>query len=141
LILTGAQAEGATIPQVVAMETAAVETDSTELVVEAATKTAPRPGTTVALEPSVEERVDSHPEASTDVVIRKVVIEEAAPLRSVPMPETGSSSCRGLELLDDDLIDPTFVSLSMESWCQAENWIKVCCEYLEFTHLLNIEID
>jgi hypothetical protein len=37
------------------------------------------------------------------------------------MPATGSSSRGGLELLDDDLIDPTFVSLSMEPWRQMNN--------------------
>jgi hypothetical protein len=49
------------------------------------------------------------------------MIEDVAPLRSVPMLETGSSSHRGLELLDNDLIDPAFVSLSMESWHWTEN--------------------
>jgi hypothetical protein len=49
------------------------------------------------------------------------MIEDVAPLRSVPMPETGSSSCGGLELLDDDLIDSAFVSLSMESCHRMEN--------------------
>jgi hypothetical protein len=51
------------------------------------------------------------------------------------MPETGLSSCGGLELLDDDLIDPAFVSLSMESWHQTENLIKVRGEYPDFASL------
>jgi hypothetical protein len=34
-------------------------------------------------------------------------------------------------LLDDDLIDPAFVSRSMESWHWTENWIKVYYEYPE----------
>jgi hypothetical protein len=127
------------IPKVVAIETTVVETGSTEPVVEAVTTTAPGPGTMGAPEPSAEARIDPHPKVSADVVVREEVIEEAAPLRLAPMPETGSSSCEFLELLDDDLIDPAFVSLSMESWCRMENWIKVYCEYLKFTCLLNIE--
>jgi hypothetical protein len=70
---------------------------------------------------SVEERDDPHPEVSTQVIVREAMIEDAVPLRLAPMPEIGSSSCGGLELLDDDLIDPTFVSLSLESWCRTEN--------------------
>jgi hypothetical protein len=38
-------------------------------------------------------------------------------------------------LLDNDLIDLAFVSLSMESWHRIENWIKVCCDYPEVTCL------
>jgi hypothetical protein len=86
---------------------------------------------------STEERADPYREASTDFVVREAVIEEAAPLRLAPMPFCiliiDQLLC--LALLDDDLIDPTFVLLSMESWCRTENWIKVCCEYPEFTCL------
>jgi hypothetical protein len=96
------------------METAIMEMMATEPVAKAATTTAPGLGTTIAPELSAEARVDPYPEASTEVVVREVMIEDATPLRSVPMLETGSSSCGGLELLDDDLIDPTFVSLIME---------------------------
>jgi hypothetical protein len=103
------------------METVVVEAESTELVIEAATGTSPGPGTTVAPELSAEEPVDPHPEVSIDVVVCEAVIEEVAPLHSAPMPATGSSSRGGLELLDDDLIDPTFVSLSMEPWRQMNN--------------------
>jgi hypothetical protein len=135
LILAVAQAEGTTIPEVVAMETATVEAVTTEPVVEAATTTTLALGTTVAPEASAGAQVDPQPEANTQVVIREVMIEDATPLRSAPMLETGSTSSGGLELLDDDLIDPTFVSLSMESWCRTENGIKVCCEYPEVTCL------
>jgi hypothetical protein len=116
------------------METSVLET-VTEPAVEVTTATAPGSVTTVAPEASAEARIDPQLEASTQFVVREAVIEEAAPLRSAPMPETGSSSHGGLELLDDDLIDPAFVSLRMESWRWMENWIKVCCEYLEFTFL------
>jgi hypothetical protein len=46
--MTGAQDEGATIPEAVAMETAIVETVATEPVVEAVTATSLELGTTVA---------------------------------------------------------------------------------------------
>jgi hypothetical protein len=132
--LTGAQAEGATIPEAVA-KAADVETVAAELVVEVKTATTPRSGTTVAPESSAKARVDPPPKASTQVVVREAMIKDVAPLRSPPMPETGTTSPGGLELLDDDLIDPTFVSLSMKSWHRTGNWIKVCCEYPEFACL------
>jgi hypothetical protein len=62
------------------------------------------------------------------------MIEDVVPLCSGPMPKTGSTSYGGLELLDDDLIDPAFVSVSMDSWCCIENWIKVHCEYPELSY-------
>jgi hypothetical protein len=120
-MLTGAQAEGAAIPEDVVMETAIVEAGATELAVEAVIATTLGSGTIVAPEASAEARIKLHPEASTQVVIREAMIEDVAPLRSVPMLETGSSSHTGLELLDNDLIDPAFVSLSMESWHWMEN--------------------
>jgi hypothetical protein len=88
LVLTGAQAEGATILEGIAMETAAVETESTEPTVGAMTMTAPESETSVAPEVSTEEQAYLHPEACTNVVVRMVMIEEVAPLRSAPMPET-----------------------------------------------------
>jgi hypothetical protein len=114
LILTGAQAEGATIPEAVAMETTAVEKMAIKPVAEATTATTPGQGTTIALEPSAEARVDPHPKTSTEVVIRKAMRKDVAPLCSVPMLETGSTSRRCLELLENDLIDSAFVSLSIE---------------------------
>jgi hypothetical protein len=47
------------------------------------------------------------------------------------MPETGTSSCGGLELLDEEMIDPTVVALNLESWRRTEQWVKVRCEYPE----------
>jgi hypothetical protein len=38
---------------------------------------------------------------------------------------TTTSSRGGLELLADDLIDPTMVSRNLESMCRAEQWMKV----------------
>jgi hypothetical protein len=121
LILTGAQVEEATIPEAVAMETAAEETVTSEPVVEVVTATAPGSETLVAPEASAEAPVDLQPEASTQVIVREAMIEDVALLCSAPVPETRSTSRGGLELLDDDLIDPAFVSLSMESWRRTEN--------------------
>jgi hypothetical protein len=55
-----------------------------------------------------------------DVVIREPIIEEATPIRSAPMPEATLSSRGGLELLDDNLIDPAVAALKMESWRRNE---------------------
>jgi hypothetical protein len=79
----------------------------------------------------VERQVHPLPGAGTDVVVHELIIEEAVPIRSAPMPEETSSSHGGLELLDDNLIDPVVVAQSMESWRRTGQWIKVCCEYPE----------
>jgi hypothetical protein len=79
----------------------------------------------------VEVRVDPQMESRTEVVVHEVIVEDAAVLRSAPMLETRTSSRGGLELLDDELIDPTIMSLNMESWCHTKQWIKICCGYPE----------
>jgi hypothetical protein len=43
------------------------------------------------------------------------------------MSEMTSTSRGGLELLDDNLIDPSVVARSMESMRRTEQWIKVRC--------------
>jgi hypothetical protein len=127
--VAGAQVKVAAIPEVVVMETAAVEMEPTAPMAETVVEAAPGLGTTVAPEVRVEKRVDPLPGASTDVVIREPVIEEVVPIRLTPMSETNSSSRGHLELLDDNLIDPAVVDQSMESWHRTEQWIKVRCEY------------
>jgi hypothetical protein len=87
----------------------------------------------------VGEPSEPHVEADTQVVVREAMIEDVAPLHSAPMLETGSSSRGGLKLLDDDLIDPAFVSLSLESWRRMENCIKVRCEYLGLLPARSVE--
>jgi hypothetical protein len=64
-----------------------------------------------------------------DVVIREPIMEEAALICLEPMSKATSRG--GLELLDDNLIDPAVVARSMESWRRTEQWIKVRCEYPE----------
>jgi hypothetical protein len=115
------------------METAIVGTETTEPVGEQAAATTPESGTTVAREAIVGERAEPHPKADNQVVIHWAMIEDVVLLLSAPMAEAGSSSRGGLELSDDDLVDPDFVSLSMESWCRTENWIKVRCKYPKFS--------
>lgn len=75
--------------------------------------------------------VDLQPKSGTEVVFREAMVGDTTPLRSMLMPETRTSSREGLELLDDNLINPTFMFLSMESWCHTEQWIKVQCQYPE----------
>jgi hypothetical protein len=77
----------------------------------------------------VETQVDPLPGASTDVVACEPIIEEAVSIHSAPVPEATSTSCGGLELLDDNLIDPAIITQSMESWRHTKRWIKVRCEY------------
>jgi hypothetical protein len=47
------------------------------------------------------------------------------------MPDVASSSRGGLELLDENLVNPTVIALNMESWHRTEQWITVHYEYPE----------
>jgi hypothetical protein len=129
--MTATQAEGAEIPEAVAMETTTVEAEPTAPVAATIEGATPELGTATTLEVRVETQVDPLPGASTNVVIREPVIEEAVPIRSAPMSKTTSTSRGGLELLDDNLIDPAVVAQSMDSWHRTEQWIKVRYEYPE----------
>jgi hypothetical protein len=120
---TGPQVEEGAIPEVVAMETTTVEAATAEPAVEQTT--------TSARKPKVQTQVESQPGLSSKAMVREAMVEDATPLRSAPMPETGTSSCGGLELLDEELIDPTVVALNLESWRRTEQWVKVRCEYPE----------
>jgi hypothetical protein len=68
------------------MGTTTVEATITKPVVDQATATTPWQ--------RVEMRVDSQPESWTEVVVREVMVEDAAPLCSAPMSETGCESWR-----------------------------------------------
>jgi hypothetical protein len=129
--MTATQAEGAEIPEAVAMETTTVVAEPTTPVAAAIEGAAPELGTATTPEVRVETQVDPLPGASTNVVIREPVIEEAVPILSAPMSKTTSTSRGGLELLDDNLIDPAVVAQSMDSWHRTEQWIKVRYEYPE----------
>jgi hypothetical protein len=66
-----------------------------------------------------------------DVVVRSPEIQDAEPIQSAPMAETAATSCGGLELLADDLINPAMVARNMESMRWAEQWMKVHDSTLE----------
>jgi hypothetical protein len=64
------------------------------------------------------------PEPALEVVVRSPEIQDAEPIRSVPMTEATTSSRGGIELLADDLVDPNTVARHLEAVHQAELWMK-----------------
>jgi hypothetical protein len=68
---------------------------------------------------------DALPESSMDVIVRSPEIQDAEPIRSAPMLEVVPTSRGGLELLSDDLIDPTMVARNLEMMRRTEQWMKV----------------
>jgi hypothetical protein len=63
---------------------------------------------------------DALPEPTLEVVIRSPEIQDAKPICSAPMSEAAMSSRGGLELLADDLVNPTTVAQHLEAVRQAE---------------------
>jgi hypothetical protein len=84
----------------------------------------------------VETHIDAHPAPSTEVVVHEPEVQVATLIRSAPMSEGTSTSCGGLELLDDDLVDPTVVARNMESMRRVDQWIKVHRGYSEYSYIL-----
>jgi hypothetical protein len=122
-LLTGAEAEGSTIPEAVPVEGQAPETQGAaggapELM-EVASGEAPAMAR--------EECDDVLPESTLEVVVRSPEIQDAEPIRSAPMFGAATSSRGGVELLEDDLVDPTAVAWHLEAMRQAEQWMKVSC--------------
>jgi hypothetical protein len=76
-----------------------------------------------------EERDDVLPESDLEVVVHSPEIQDAEPIRSVPMSGAATSSRGGIELLADDLVDPAAVARHLEAMHQAEQWMKVTCRY------------
>jgi hypothetical protein len=64
-----------------------------------------------------------------EVVVRSPEIQDAEPIRSAPMPGAATSSHGGIELLVDDLVNPATVARHLEAMRQAEQWMKVSCQY------------
>jgi hypothetical protein len=120
------------IPKAVDMETITVEAEPSAPATGVTEGTAPELGTIVAPDVGVEAHVDSLPGMSTDVVVHEPETEETVSIRSAPMSEPTSTSRGGLELLDNNLVDPVVVTRNMESWRRTEQWIKVSCEYPEW---------
>jgi hypothetical protein len=122
-LLTGAEAEGSAIPEVVPIEGQAPETqgaarEAPELI-EVASGEAPAM--------AGEGRDDVLPESTLEVVVRSPEIQDAEPIRSAPMSGAAMSSCGGVELLADDLVDPAVEARHLEAMRQAEQWMKVSC--------------
>jgi hypothetical protein len=122
-LLTGAEAEGSTIPEAVPVESQAPETQG-------AAEGAPEPMEVAGGEaPAMagEERDDVLLESTLEVVVRSPEIQDAEPIRSVLMSGATTSSRGGIELLADDLVDPAAVARHLEAMRQAEQWMKVSC--------------
>jgi hypothetical protein len=127
LVLTGAKVEGSTIPEAVSVEGVVPET-------EVATGAATEPAEIArGVAPGVAEEVrdDALQETSLEVVVRSPEIQDAEPIRSAPMSEAAATSRDGLQLLADDLINPSTVARNLESMRQTEQWMKVCISTLE----------
>jgi hypothetical protein len=93
-----------------------------------ATGGAPEPMEEVVEEAAVVaggEGVTTSPEIALEVAIRSPEIQDAEPIRSVPITEAAASSRGGIELLADDLVDPATVGRHLEAVRQAEQWMKV----------------
>jgi hypothetical protein len=69
------------------------------------------------------------PESSLEVVVRSPEIQDAEPIRSAPMSGIATTSHGGIELLADDLVDPTTVARNLEAMRQAEQLMKVSYQY------------
>jgi hypothetical protein len=102
-----------------AMETATEKVEAVMPTTEVAEGATPDPEAPVAPEVRVGVHVDVLPEASTKMVVRSPEIQDAAPIHSAPMAEA-TTSRDGLELLADDLVDPTTVARNLESMRHAE---------------------
>jgi hypothetical protein len=125
LLLTGPEAEGNTIPEVVPVEGVVSETQE-------AAKAATEPAE-VASEGAAgvaeEKRDEVLPESSLEVVVRSPEMQNAEPIRSAPMSGAATTSRGGIELLADDLVDPAAVARNLEAMRQAEQWMKVSYQY------------
>jgi hypothetical protein len=121
LLSTGAGAEGSAIPSAVPVEDVAPETQG-------AAGGAPEPMEVAVGEAAATtggEGEDTLPEPAMEVVVRSPEIQDAEPIRSAPMSGAATSSRGGIELLADDLIDPTTVARHLEAVRQTEQWMKV----------------
>jgi hypothetical protein len=113
LLSTGAEAEGRDILSVVPVEDVALGTQE-------AAGESPEPMEVAAGEAVATtggEGDDALPEPALEVVVRSPEIQDAEPIRSVPMTEAAASSRGGLELLADDLVDLSTVARHLEAVC------------------------
>jgi hypothetical protein len=117
---TGAEAERNDIPSAVPVEDVALETQ--EAAVEASEPMEVAAGEADATAGGEDVTL---PEPALKVVVRSPEIQDAEPIRSVPMTEAATSSRGGIELLADDLVDPATVARHLEAVRQDEQWMKV----------------
>jgi hypothetical protein len=68
-------------------------------------------------------------ESNLEVVVHSPEIQDAEPIRLAPMSDTATTSCGGIELLVDDLVDPAVVARNLEAMRRAEQWMKVSYQY------------
>jgi hypothetical protein len=118
---TGAEAGGNEISSVVPVENLTPDTPE-------AAGGAPEPMEMAAGEAAATtggEETTTQPEPALEVVVRSPEIQDAEPIRSAPMTKAATSSRGGIELLADDLVDPTTVARHLEAVRQAEQWMKV----------------
>jgi hypothetical protein len=116
LLLTGAETEGSDIPSVVPVEDVTLEAQG-------AAGGVPEPMEVAAGEAAATiggEGDDALPEPALEVVVRSPEIQDAEPIRSAPMSGAVTSSHGGIELLEDDLVDPATVARHLEAVRQAE---------------------
>jgi hypothetical protein len=125
LLLTGAEAEGSTIPEAVPIEGLVPETQEAAGAATEPVEVA-RGGAPGVAE---EKRDEVLPESSLEVVVRSPEIQDAEPIRSAPMSGAATTSRGGIELLADDLVDPTTVARNLEAMRRAEQWMKVSYQY------------
>jgi hypothetical protein len=123
--LTGAEAEGSTIPEAVPVEGVVPE-------IQEAARAAPEP-TEVASggAPAMaeEKREEVLPDSNLEVVVRSPEIQDVEPIRSAPMSGTATTSRGGIELLADDIVDPAAVARHLGAMRRAEQWMKVNYQY------------
>jgi hypothetical protein len=125
LLLTGAEAEGSTIPEAVPVEGLVPETQEA-----AGAATEPAEVASGGAPGVAEEKRDEVlPESSLEVVVRSPEIQDAEPIRSAPMSGAATTSRGGIELLADDLVNPAAVARNLEAMRQAEQWMKVSYQY------------
>jgi hypothetical protein len=119
--LTGAEAGWREIPAAVPMENLTPEVHeatggASELMEVAVGEAATATG---------EEEATAQPEPALEVVVHSPEIQDTEPIHSTLMIEAATSSCGGVELLVDDLVDPSTVARHLEAVRQAEQWMKV----------------
>jgi hypothetical protein len=119
--MTGVEAEGSDIPSAVPVEDVMPETQG-------AAGGAPEPMEVAVGEAAATtggEGGDALPEPALEIVVRSPEIQDAEPIRSVPMSGATTISRGGIELLADDLVDPATVARHLEAVRQADQWMKV----------------